>query len=110
MLQQKFKQFVNKVVTTTVREVVYTCPTDVDSVILKDFTVLNDNDAGQDAIVVEMWINGVKFGHHELDSRATIFGEKAWTIVLNPGETIELKVSTANKISVYMSGAEFRNV
>ena len=81
----------------------YTVPSTNAQTVIKDLAIYNE---GTDDVTVEVFINDVTFVKQTIGAEDSLFAEREWTMVLNPGDTISFRASKPDVINIIMSGAE----
>lgn len=103
MLTSKFKQMYLGSVKAA-KAVIYTVPTANNQSIIKDLMISN-NDATK-TVTVKMYINDAVFVNQSIAAGDTLFPDREWTMVLNPGDKIQIETTEDDVVQVILSGAE----
>lgn len=72
--------------------------------VIKDLTMYNSDSTK--TVTVKMYINGIVFVNQAMSANDTLFGDREWNMVLNPGDTIQFETTEDDVIQVIISGAE----
>lgn len=103
MLQMNFKQmFIGSV--KAAKAAIYTVPSTNNQSIIKDLTVYNSDSTK--SVTVKMYINDTVFVNQSMSANDTLFGDREWNMVLNPGDKIQFETTEDDVIQVILSGAE----
>jgi len=103
MISMKMAQMYLGKLKTNEMTVGYTVPSNNAQTVIKDLAIYNE---GTKDVRIEVFINDVTFVNQVIGAEDSLFAEREWTMVLNPGDTISFRASEPNVINIIMSGAE----
>lgn len=103
MLTKNLKSFFSGKVPNT-DTAVYTVPSTNKESVIKEI-IINNTDSS-DTVTFTMKIGVTMIVSQNVSCGDTLFNEKEWYTVLNPGESINITASKANAIDIRISGVE----
>ena len=82
---------------------VYTVPSTNTASVIRDLTVYNGDTA---TATVKVYVNDTVLVNQNLAAGDTLFSQKDWHLVLNPGDKVSFETSKDDVVQCVLSGAE----